>query len=106
ITLQTSHQSLKAIAMSKQTDKILKSLDSFNIETPSWGYGDTGTRFGKFFQDAAAITIDDKLSDAGAVHRFTGCCPSVAVLVLWDFPPKCDINAVLKTAKKNGIRIG
>lgn len=92
--------------MSKQTDKILKALDSFNIETPSWGYGDTGTRFGKFFQDAAAITIEDKLSDAGIVHHFTGCCPSVAVHVLWDFPPKCDINAVLKTARKHKVRIG
>lgn len=92
--------------MSKQTDRILKALDGFNIETPSWGYGDTGTRFGKFFQDAAAITIEDKLSDAGIVHHFTGCCPSVAVHVLWDFPPKCDINAVLKTARKHGVRIG
>lgn len=29
-------------------------LDCFRIETPSWGYADTGTRFGKFLQDAAA----------------------------------------------------
>jgi L-rhamnose isomerase/sugar isomerase len=92
--------------MSKQTEKILNALDSFNIETPSWGYGDTGTRFGKFFQDAAAITIDDKLSDAGIVHQVTGCCPSVAVHVLWDFPPGCDMDAVLKTARKHGVRIG
>lgn len=92
--------------MSKQTDKILKALDNFNIETPSWGYGDTGTRFGKFFQAAAAITIEDKLSDAGMVHRLTGCCPSVAVHVLWDFPKGCDIDAVLRTARKHGVKIG
>jgi L-rhamnose isomerase/sugar isomerase len=92
--------------MSKQIDIVLKALDAFQIETPSWGYGDTGTRFGKFFQEAAALTIEDKLSDAGMVHRVTGCCPSVAVHVLWDFPEGCDMKAVLATAKKNGVRIG
>jgi len=34
-------------------------LDHFEIETPSWGFADTGTRFGKFLQDAAAIDIND-----------------------------------------------
>lgn len=30
---------------------------------------------GKFLQDAAARTIDEKLADAAQVHQFTGCCP-------------------------------
>ena len=60
-------------------------LNEFLVETPSWGYADTGTRFGKFLQDAAATTIEEKLADAGEVHRLTGCCPTVAVHVLWDF---------------------
>jgi len=92
--------------MSKQRDRVRKALDQFKIELPSWGFGDTGTRFGKFFQAAAAITIEDKLEDAGMVHRFTGCCPSVAVHVLWDFPPGCDMNAVLRCARRNGVKIG
>jgi L-rhamnose isomerase/sugar isomerase len=61
-------------------------LDRFKIETPSWGYADTGTRFGKFLQPAAASTIDEKLADAAQVHRLTGCCPTIALHVLWDFP--------------------
>jgi L-rhamnose isomerase / sugar isomerase len=61
-------------------------LDRFEIETPSWGYADTGTRFGKFLQAAAASTIEEKLADAGQVHRLCGCCPTVALHVLWDFP--------------------
>lgn len=60
-------------------------LDRFEIETPSWGYADTGTRFGKFLQAAAAGTVEEKLADAGQVHRLTGCCPTVALHVLWDF---------------------
>jgi L-rhamnose isomerase/sugar isomerase len=81
-------------------------LDRFEIETPSWGYADTGTRFGKFLQDAAACTLEEKLADAAQVHQYTGCCPSVAVHVLWDFPPGMDPRAVAEQAKKLGVRIG
>jgi L-rhamnose isomerase/sugar isomerase len=81
-------------------------LDRFEIETPSWGYADTGTRFGRFLQDAAATTIDEKLADAGEVHRLTGCCPSVAVHVLWDFADDQDPGAVAVLARRHGVRIG
>jgi L-rhamnose isomerase/sugar isomerase len=87
-------------------DQLFKLLDEFRIETPSWDYADTGTRFGKFFQPAAAGTIDEKLADAGTVHRFTGCCPSVAVQVLWDFSMGVDAQATAKIAEKHGVRIG
>jgi L-rhamnose isomerase / sugar isomerase len=87
-------------------DRLFHLLDRFAIETPSWGYADTGTRFGKFLQPAAAGTIEEKLADAGAVHRFTGCCPSVAVHVLWDFKPGSDPRAVASLAEDQGVRIG
>ena len=88
------------------TERIFQALDEFRIETPSWGYSDTGTRFGKFLQDAAAIDIADKLADAGQVHRYTGCCPTVALHVLWDFAPGQDPSEVVNLAAKNGVRIG
>ncbi len=81
-------------------------LESFAIETPSWGFADTGTRFGKFFQAAAAIDLGDKLADAGHVHALTGCCPTVAVHVLWDFKPGQDPKAVARLARKHGVKIG
>src|SRR3954464_143855 len=83
-----------------------EALETFEIETPSWGFADTGTRFGKFFQDAAAIDLGDKLADAGQVHQLTGCCPSVAVHVLWDFKPDEDPKAVARLARKHGVNIG
>lgn len=86
--------------------KVLRALDAFKIETPSWGYADTGTRFGKFLQDAAAIDLNDKLADAGQVHRLTGCCPTVAVHVLWDFKPGQNPAEVAALAKKHGVKIG
>ena len=87
-------------------DRLFGLLDQFNIETPSWGYADTGTRFGKFLQPAAASTIEEKLRDAGTVHKYTGCCPTVAVHVLWDFKVGVDATQTAQIAAKNGVRIG
>jgi L-rhamnose isomerase/sugar isomerase len=87
-------------------ERLFALLDEFKIETPSWGYADTGTRFGKFVQPAAAGTIEEKLQDAGTVHKFTGCCPTVAVHVLWDFSMGVDATETARIAQKHGVRIG
>ena len=92
---------------SAQTERIHKALDTFAIELPSWGFANTGTRFGKFIQDSAATTTEEKLNDAGQVHLFTACCPSVATHVLWDFPEGLKSTAeVMASAKKAGVRLG
>jgi L-rhamnose isomerase/sugar isomerase len=85
-----------------ESDVVLRALDRFAIELPSWGFANTGTRFGKFVQDAAATSTEEKLADAGQVHAFTGCCPTVALHVKWDFPC-ADIRAL---AAKYGVAVG
>ncbi len=88
-------------------ETIFAALDSLSIELPSWGFANTGTRFGKFIQPAAATTIEEKLADAAQVHHFTACCPTVAVHVLWDFPAGAQTaREVMKLAEKMGVRIG
>lgn len=92
---------------SEEVDRMAAALDGFKIETPSWAYANTGTRFGKFLQAGAATTMAEKLSDAGQVHGCTGCCPSVATHVLWDFPGGLqDAPAVKAEAEKHGVAIG
>jgi len=81
-------------------------LNELSIEIPSWGFADTGTRFGKFRQDGAAIDLNDKLADAGQVHALTGCCPKVALHVLWDLPPNQTPADVLALAAQHGVSIG
>jgi len=66
--------------------RIFQAVETFRIEIPSWGFANTGTRFGKFLQPAAAATTEEKFSDAGEVHRVTGVCPTIALHVLWDCP--------------------
>src|SRR5436309_168542 len=88
-------------------ENVFKALDNFRIELPTWGFADTGTRFGKYLQPAAATTIEEKLSDAGLVHALTGASPTVAVHVLWDFPRGAeDADGVASAAARHNIRIG
>ena len=90
---------------SSQADSVMDRLLRFQIEVPSWGFADTGTRFGKFLQDSAAVDLEDKLADAGMTQTCTGITPTVAVHVLWDFPDGFD-PAVVKLAERHGVRIG
>jgi L-rhamnose isomerase / sugar isomerase len=68
------------------SESVFSALEKFRIELPSWGFANTGTRFGKFIQPAAATTTEEKFSDAGLVHKLTGICPTIALHVLWDCP--------------------
>lgn len=88
------------------SDTAIESLDQLKIELPSWGFADTGTRFGKFLQEGAAIDTADKFADAGKVNEVTACCPTVALHVLWDFSESQTPNAVAEIAAENGVRIG
>jgi L-rhamnose isomerase / sugar isomerase len=90
-----------------QTESVCRRLDDFRIELPSWGFANTGTRFGKFLQAGAAATLPEKLADAAEVHRVTGCCPTLAVHVLWDFPKSLsDVPEVKRAAASSGVEIG
>src|SRR6266478_6229351 len=91
----------------KSVETIWKALDNFHIELPSWGFANTGTRFGKFIQAAAATTIEEKFSDACQIHALTGTCPTLALHVQWDLPKGLqDVPEVENLAQRFGIRPG
>jgi L-rhamnose isomerase/sugar isomerase len=83
-----------------------KQLLRQRIEIPSWGFANSGTRFGTFPQPGAARTLHDKLDDAATVHRFTGITPTVALHIPWDGTPDDDWDAVKAYADERGIVIG
>ena len=88
-------------------ERVFKALDAFAIEIPSWGFANTGTRFGKFQQAAAASTIEEKFADAAEVNRLTGATPTLALHVLWDLPNGlADANKIKALEKKTGVRAG
>src|SRR3979411_1574793 len=85
-------------------DAVRGNIERFTVETPSWGYGNSGTRFKVFPWPGAARTLPEKLADAAEVHRVTGACPSVAIHIPWD--KVADYAAVQAEATQLGVRIG
>jgi L-rhamnose isomerase/sugar isomerase len=88
-------------------DRVFAALDRFRMEVPSWGFANTGTRFGKFIQAAAATCLEEKFADAGEVNRLTGAAPTVALHVLWDVPGGVKDTAEIKRLEaKYGVKAG
>jgi L-rhamnose isomerase/sugar isomerase len=74
------------------------------IETPSWAYGNSGTRFKVFAQAGVPRTVREKIDDAAQVHAFTGAAPSVALHIPWDRVD--DYAALTEYATDKGVRLG
>jgi L-rhamnose isomerase / sugar isomerase len=84
--------------------RVLEGLRELAIETPSWGYGNSGTRFHVYPWPGAARTVQERIADAALVHRLTGCCPSVALHIPWDATD--DYAALRRYSEDLGLRIG
>ncbi|WP_326574184.1 L-rhamnose isomerase [Streptomyces sp. NBC_00487] len=74
------------------------------VETPSWAYGNSGTRFKVFAQQGVPRNPWEKLDDAGKVHEFTGVAPTVALHIPWDKVD--DYAALAKHAEQRGVKLG
>ncbi|HZM80266.1 MAG TPA: L-rhamnose isomerase [Candidatus Limnocylindrales bacterium] len=87
------------------TDASVKqALRGHRIETASWAYGNSGTRFKVFPQEGVPRDPYEKIADAATVHRFTGVAPTVALHIPWD---KVDDYAGLaRAAADEGIALG
>ena len=79
-------------------------LGELAIEVPSWAYGNSGTRFRVFGTPGTPRTVEEKIADAAAVHRFTGLAPTVALHIPWDEVD--DYAALAAYAKEQGVALG
>lgn len=85
-------------------DQIAPQLEHQAIEVPSWAYGNSGTRFKVFGAAGTPRTVEEKIDDAAAVHRFTGLAPKVALHIPWDRVD--DYAALTSYAQDQGMEIG
>jgi L-rhamnose isomerase/sugar isomerase len=74
------------------------------IATPSWGYGNSGTRFAVFAQPGTPRDPFEKFEDAAQVHRHTGITPSVAIHIPWD--EVVDYSELRDFAHGLGLEVG
>ncbi|WP_318206366.1 MULTISPECIES: L-rhamnose isomerase [unclassified Streptomyces] len=79
-------------------------LRSQAVETPSWAYGNSGTRFKVFAQEGVPRTPQEKLADAAKVHELTGVAPTVSLHIPWDRVD--DYAALAKCAVERGVKLG
>src|SRR5579859_3078827 len=79
-------------------------LKAQRVETPSWGYADSGTRFGVFRIAGAPRTVYEKFEDAAQAHRYTGIAPAVAVHIPWDTVD--DWAELARCAASLGVSVG
>jgi L-rhamnose isomerase/sugar isomerase len=83
---------------------IQERLAKLEIETPSWGYADSGTRFGVFPQENAPRDVFERVDDAAEVHRLTGTAPAVALHFPWDAVD--DLRSLRCHIEARGLRTG
>ncbi|HYH35321.1 MAG TPA: L-rhamnose isomerase [Nocardioides sp.] len=92
--------------MSEMTtfESIGAQLEALAVEVPSWAYGNSGTRFKVFGSPGTPRTVEEKIADAAAVHRFTGLAPSVALHIPWDLVD--DFGRLRSFAEEHGVALG
>jgi L-rhamnose isomerase/sugar isomerase len=79
-------------------------LRGLQVETASWAYGNSGTRFKVFAQEGVPRNPYEKIDDAAVVHRLTGAAPTVALHIPWDKVD--DYPDLARHARDNGVRLG
>jgi L-rhamnose isomerase/sugar isomerase len=79
-------------------------LKAQEIETSSWGYGNSGTRFKVFAQAGVPRDPFEKIADAAQVHAVTGVAPLVSLHIPWDRVE--DDGTLAAHASDLGVRIG
>ncbi|MDQ3703039.1 MAG: L-rhamnose isomerase [Chloroflexota bacterium] len=105
-TLQEQYRILTDSLSRRGVDvaSVTERLKRQEVETPSWGYGNSGTRFGVFGQPGVPRNPFEKFEDAAQVHRYTGICPAVAIHIPWDKVD--DYGALQAHASALGVRVG
>lgn len=79
-------------------------LDRLGVETPSWAYGNSGTRFKVFGQPGVPRDPFEKISDAAQVNKYTGAAPTVALHIPWDKVD--DYKKLAAHAESLGVKLG
>jgi L-rhamnose isomerase / sugar isomerase len=94
----------RAAARGIDLSAVEAALRAQRIETPSWAFGNSGTRFAVFAQPGAPRNTFEKLEDAAQVQRHTGVAPLVALHIPWDRVD--DFGELRARAKSLGLGIG
>jgi L-rhamnose isomerase/sugar isomerase len=85
-------------------NSVAAEVHGLGVETASWAYANSGTRFKVFAQAGVPRDPYEKIDDAVVVHQLTGAAPTVALHIPWDRVD--DYAALAKHASDAGLQIG
>jgi len=91
-------------AQGRTLEEVESRVRAQRIETPSWGYANSGTRFKVFPQPGVPRSVEEKLADAALVHQLTGVTPGIALHIPWDRVD--DWDALRRYAAGLGLTLG
>ena len=103
-TQEYDHLAARLSARGLDVESAEAALRDLVIETPSWGYADSGTRFATFRQPGWPRDVFERIDDAAEVHRLTGTAGAVAL----HFPGDAvdDYGALRGHIEARGLRVG
>lgn len=84
--------------------ELVSRLKRQSVETPSWAYMSSGTRFRVFTTPGTARDVYERVDDAALVHQLTGVAPTLAIHIPWD--QVTDYGKLRDYAVEQGVRIG
>ncbi|SDU19382.1 L-rhamnose isomerase [Jiangella alkaliphila] len=85
-------------------DEVKAAVRGLGVETASWAFGNSGTRFKVFGQPGVPRDPFEKIADAAQAHRYTGSAPRVSLHIPWDLVD--DFAALAAHARDLGVEIG
>ena len=103
-TQEYDHLASRLSARGLDVESAEAALRELVIETPSWGYADSGTRFATFRQPGWPRDVFERIDDAAEVHRLTGTAGAVALHFPWDAVD--DYGALRGHIEARGLRVG
>src|SRR5437660_6178756 len=92
------------VSTSRAVDRMAPAVTQLAVETPSWGYGNSGTRFKVFAQPGVPRNPFEKIEDAAIVAQYTGVAKSIALHIPWDRVD--DYGMLAAFAAERGVKIG
>lgn len=107
-TLADNYQALceKLHARNVDVEKVKAQLKAQEIELPSWAVGNSGTRYGTFTDQGAAVTVWDRIDDCVEIQRCLGITPRMATHVCWDKTDDGNFIPVKEYAESKGMKLG
>src|ERR671930_1417129 len=104
MTVETTTSTPATRSTPTEAARVAWAVTGLEVETPSWGYGNSGTRFKVFPQPGVPRNPFEKVEDAATVGRYTGVAKAIALHIPWDRVD--DYGALADFVRERGIRIG